>query len=52
MSLRIKVSFTEDNEAETVLNLLKPIMGRFRVKKKSTDSEYKILYLMPKQAKK
>ena len=50
MSLKIKVSYTDDQEAETILSLLDPIMGMFKVKRSSSEA-YKNLYLEQKRSK-
>lgn len=52
MSMKIKVSYTEEAEAETVLALMKPIIGRFKVKKSTGTPPYKHLYFTPKKAEK
>lgn len=44
MSLKIKVSYTEDGEAAMILKLLKPILGRFKVKKSTGTPPYNHLY--------
>lgn len=50
MSMKIKVSYTEEAEAETVIALMKPILGRFKVKKSAGTPPYKHLYFMPRNA--
>ena len=52
MSLKIKVSYTDDAEAASIIALLKPITGRFKVKKSIGTSPYKHLYFTPKKAEK
>ena len=52
MSLKIKVSYTDDAEASSIMTLLKPIIGRFKVKKSTGTPPYKHLYLTPKKAEK
>lgn len=48
MSLKIKVSYTEEKEAAAFLNLLQPIIDLFKVKKSEGTPPYKHLYFMPK----
>lgn len=48
MSLKIKVSYESENEANLVLNLLKPILPLFKVKKSTGTPPYKNLFFMPK----
>lgn len=50
MSLKIKVSYTEEGEAAAFLELLKPIADLFNVKKCKGASPYKHLYFIPKNA--
>lgn len=50
MSMKITVSYTEEAEAEAVLNLMKPILGRFKVKKSTGKPPYNHLYFMPKNS--
>lgn len=52
MSLKIKVSYTEDAEEKLILTLLKPISSRFKVKKSTGTSPYKLLYFAPKNGEK
>ena len=52
MSMKIKVSYTEDAEASSILALLKPILDRYKVKKSDGKSPYKHIYLMPKNGEK
>lgn len=52
MSLKIKVSYTEEAEARAVIALLKPLMGRFKVKKSTGTPPYKHLYFSPKSGEK
>lgn len=52
MSMKIKVSYTDDAEAASILTLLKPIIGRFKVKKSAGTPPYKHLYFTPKKAEK
>jgi hypothetical protein len=48
MSVKIRVSYTEESEADSVLQLLKPILGRFKVNKSKGTPPYKHLYFTPK----
>lgn len=52
MSLKIKISYTEDVEEQTVLTLLKPLLDRFKVRKTEGTAPYKHLYFIPKNGKK
>lgn len=52
MSIKIKVSYTEEAEAHTVLTLLKPIIDRFKVKKSNGTVPYKHLYFIPNNGEK
>lgn len=52
MSMKIKISYTKEAEAETVLRLLQPIKGCFRVKKSTGTSPYMHIYFMPKNGEK
>lgn len=52
MSMKIKVSYTEEAEANTILALLKPIISRFKVKKSTNCPPYKHLYFTPKNSEK
>lgn len=44
MSVKIRVSYTEESEADSVLQLLKPILDRFKVRKSTGTPPYKHLY--------
>lgn len=48
MSVKIKVSYTEDAEATSIMTLLKPIIGLFKVKKSEGKPPFKHLYFTPK----
>lgn len=48
MSVRINVSFQEDWEADDIMELLKPILPGFKVKKGKGTGVYKHLYIMPR----
>lgn len=52
MSIKIKVSYTEEAEAQTILDLLKPVIGWFKVKKSTGTPPYKHLYFTPRNKKK
>lgn len=52
MSIKIKVSYTEEAEAQTIVELLKPIIGRFKVKKSTDTTPYKHLYFTPRNGEK
>lgn len=52
MSIKIKVSYTEEPEAQTILELLRPVIGMFRVKKSVGTPPYKHLYFTPRNGKK
>lgn len=52
MSMKIKVSYTDEAEALTIVNLLKPIIDRFKVKKSEGKAPYKHLYFIPKNSEK
>lgn len=49
MAVKIKVSYTEDMEAQAILALLKPILRRFKVKKCNGTPPYKHLYFTSKK---
>lgn len=49
MSMKIKVSYTDDAEAASILTLLKPLLDRFKVKKSAGTPPYKHLYFTPKK---
>lgn len=48
MTMKVKVSYTDDEEAKTIIDLMKPIKGRFKVKKNNGKPPYKHLYFIPK----
>lgn len=48
MSMKIKVSYTNDAEASFVLALLRPLLDFFKVKKSEGKPPYKHLYFTPK----
>lgn len=45
MPLKIRISYERDEEAMQVLQLLKPVLHLFNVKKPETDAQYKHIYL-------
>ena len=47
MSIKIKVSYTDDAEADAVLLLFRPLMNRYKVKKCNGSPPYKHLYITP-----
>jgi len=49
VSMKIHVSYTEDEEATEFQTLLKPISHRFKVKKSTGTSPYKHLYFTPRK---
>ena len=51
MSIKIHVSYTEEQEAQKILTLLKPILCFFKIKKNPNSSPYKHLYFTEKTAK-
>lgn len=52
MSMKIRISYTEDEEALSIMALLKPILGRFKIKKSTGTPPYKHLYFTPTKAEK
>lgn len=50
MSLKIKVSYTEEEEAAAFLELMKPVIDLFKVKKSECTPPYKHIYFIPKKA--
>lgn len=50
MSMKIHVSYTEESEVKQILELLKPLKCRFKVKESNGKSQYKHLYFIPKNA--
>lgn len=49
MSVKIKVSYTEEAEADAVMLIFKPLLNRFKVKKSEGKPPYKHLYITPKK---
>lgn len=52
--MKIKVSYTgeEENDLRRLVELLKPILGRFKVKKSTGTPPYNHLYFISKDQKK
>ena len=48
MSVKIRISYTEDAEAESIMKMLKPLVERFKVKKSAGTHPFKHLYFTPK----
>lgn len=48
--MKIKISYTgeEENDLQRLIELLKPIIGRFKVKKSAGTPPYKHVYFTPK----
>ena len=52
MSIKIKVSFTNDTERAYILTLFTPLLDRFKVKESNGTSPYRHLYFTPKNSEK
>ncbi len=50
--VKIKVSFTEQSEKEEILEIMKPILYRFKVKESKGTPPFFLLFFNPKSAKK
>lgn len=50
--MKIKISYEREEEASLIMELLKPIIDRFKVKKSTGTSQYKHLYFVPKNGAK
>ena len=50
MSMKIKVSYEREEEASQIIDLLKPIIDRFKVKKSTGTPPYNHLYFTPKNS--
>lgn len=48
MSLKIKVSYTEEEEATAIMTLFRPVLSLFKVKKSEGKPPFKHLYFTPK----
>lgn len=47
MSIKIKVSYEEEHEANLIISLLKPVLHCFKVKKSEGTAPFKHLYFIP-----
>lgn len=47
--IKIKISYDEERELVSVMTLLKPILGVFRIKKSNRKDHYKCVYMTPKK---
>ena len=47
--IKIKVSYTEEQEAENIMQLLHPIKSRFKIKKSEGTPPYKHLFFNPRK---
>lgn len=52
MSMKIKISYTDDEEERMILSLLKPLSGRYKVKKTTGTPPFKRIYFIPTKAEK
>ena len=52
MSMKIRVSYTEETEKTLIMKLLAPIIPLFNVKKIEGTPPYNLLYFTPKNARK
>ena len=52
MAVKIKISYEQEEEAQAVLNLLRPVLPFFKVKKSEGSPPYKHIYFMPKKPEK
>lgn len=52
--MKIKISYTgeEEHDLQRLVELLKPIIGRFKVKKRTGTPPYKHVYFTPKNGEK
>jgi hypothetical protein len=48
MAVKIKISYEQEEEAQAVMNLLRPVLPFFKVKKSEGSPPYKHIYFMPK----
>lgn len=51
MSIKAKISYTEEQEKELILRLLKPIIRNGAKVKESTNGGFKNIYIVPKNKK-
>lgn len=49
MSMKIKVSYTDEEEAAAFLSLLRPVIDLFKVKKSEGTPPYKHMYFIHKK---
>lgn len=47
MSMKIKISYTEESEANEAMRLLQPLAGCFKIKKSDGTPPYKHIYFNP-----
>jgi hypothetical protein len=52
MSMKLKLSYTEEAEAQRLLALLKPVLPLFKLKKCAGTPPYSLIYLTPKKPEK
>lgn len=52
MSVKVHISYTEEGEELEFLTLLKPVLGRFKVKKSVDKPPFKHLYFVSRKTKK
>lgn len=48
MSVKVKVSYTDEREAEAILELFRPVMDSLKVKKSESKPPFKHLYITTK----
>lgn len=48
MSMKIKVSYTNEVEERSIMSILKPLLGFYKVKKCEGKPPYKHIYFTPK----
>lgn len=48
MSMKIKVSYEREEEAALIMELLRPVLSRFKARKSAGTPPYKHLYFTPK----
>lgn len=52
MSVKIKISYEREEEAQAILSLLRPLDGLFKVKKSTGRPPYKHIFFTPKNGTK
>lgn len=52
MSIKIKISYEDEQEARLIMGLLKPIIPRFKVKKSEGKAPYKHIFFTPTKGEK